>query len=227
MTETTKSPAELEIESFELLKFEVPSIDGQEQYDTAVSIRTELATFLKEAEASFKAIKDPVWQEHKKICQNETDICSPVRELMKKINGALVRFDQEQERQRRERQRLLDEERARLEERERINRAASAEAQGMDAETVDAVLDTPVSVPVVHAAPTYEKSKAVGFRDNFSGECFDLFALVKFVAKNRSYLNLLAPDQTAINKLAKALKEQLQIPGVRVENRKIAVTGRG
>jgi hypothetical protein len=223
--ENTKSAAELEIESFELLKFTVPEIDGQEQYDTAVDIRTELANFLKEAEASFKAIKDPVWQEHKKICKHETDVCEPVREKMRRINNALIAFDREQEQKRIELQRRMQEEANRQEAERRLAAAANAEAQGMDEETVSAVLEQD-NAPIVHAAPTYEKSKAVTYRDNYSATVTDLQLLVKYIAKNPTLINLIQINQPALNTYARSLKSQLNLPGVRVVNNRVVSTGR-
>lgn len=224
--ETTKSAAELEIESFELLKITVPEISGQEEYDTAVKARTDLANFLKAAEASFKAIKDPVWQEHKAICKQESDVCEPVRALMKRINAALLDFDRVQEQKRIEEQRRLQEEANRQEEERRLAAAANAEAQGMDAETVEAILEQDAA-PVVVAAPTYEKSKAITYRDNWTATVTDLKKLVQFIAKHPMYINLLEVNQGRLTAQARALKEHLNLPGVRVENKKSVASGRG
>lgn len=203
-------------------------IVDQESYNLAVEKRTLASNWLKNARTWFKGMKDPAHAAWKKICTNENTVCDPVEAQVKAINTALVRFDAEQEQKRRAEQLRLQEEARKQAEEERIAQAAEMESQGVDKETIDAVLDAPIQhiAPVV-AAPTYEKSKQVVYRDNWSGECVDLFELVKAVAKDKTKIGLLQVNQQALNKMAQALKETMVIPGCRAVNNKVVATGRG
>lgn len=203
-------------------------ITDQTSYDLAVEKRTAAKGWLKTAEEWFDGIQKPAYDAYKNILNQRKLVCEPTEAAIKKINSALLVFDQEQDRLRREEQRRLDEQARQKAEDERIQQAAQMESQGVDVETLNAVLDAPLEVvsrPV--AAPTYEKSGAVVYRDNWSGECFDLLALVKAVAKDKSKIGLLQINQSALNQMAKALKDSMAVPGCRAVNNKVVASGRG
>jgi hypothetical protein len=200
-------------------------IVDQTTYNVAVERRTIAAEWLKNSRAFFKSMKDPAYAAWKKICENENLVCEPVDKQIKRINAALINFDNAQAELRRQEQIRLQQIERERSERERLENAVIAEQQGMDEETVEAVLETPVAMAVV-APPTYERSSAVTYRDNWQGVCDDLFALVKAVAKDRSKLNLLQVNQSALNARAKSDKSLMNIPGVRAVNNRIVATGR-
>lgn len=224
----TSSLVDLEQEALMVSGGLAIEITDQISYNFAVEKRTEAANWLKDARAFFKGMKDPAYAAWKKICSNENLVCDSVESRLKTINGALVRFDQEQDRLRRAEQMRLEDEARKQAEEDRIAQAAQMESEGVDAETVNAVLDAPIQItePVL-AAPTYEKSSAVVYRDNWGGEVVDLWTLVKHVAKDKSHLNLLQINRPALTQLARALKDSMSIPGVRAVNNKIVATGRG
>jgi hypothetical protein len=229
VTNGSKSLVDIEHEALSIsAEMNAIVITDQATYDIAVDKRTAASTWLKNAREFFKGMKDPAYAAWKKICSNENLVCDPVDAQLKQINGALVKWDQEQERLRRiEQQRLADVARREAEE-QRLADAIELEKQGAPAEAVEAVISAPVEVfaPVV-AAPTYERSKQVVYRDNWGGQCDDLFKLVQAVAKDKSKLGLLQVNQTALNQMAKALKESFAIPGCRAVNNKVAASGRG
>lgn len=229
--DTTKTPSLVDLEQQAVsVRSEMSSITitDQKSYDLAVEARTAASNWLKNAREFFKGMKDPAYAAWKKICSNENAVCDPVDTTIKQINSELIRYDQEQERLRREEQAKLDREARERAEAERLQQAESMKANGADEETIDAILDAPVQITqIAVAAPTYEKSKAVMYRDNYSAEVTNLLALVKYVAKNPQFLNLLQANQTAINAQARALKESMAIPGVRVTNNRVVATGRG
>lgn len=203
-------------------------ITGQLSYDVAVEARTKSKNWLKSANDWFDSIQKPAYETYKGILDKRKQVCDPVDRQVAAINRALINFDAEQERIRRREQWEL-EERARKEaEAQKLADAVHLEETGADEETVEAVLSAPVQVtaPMV-AAPTYERSSAVVYKDNWGGEVTDLWALIKAVAKDKSKINLLQVNQPALNQLAKALKETMSIPGVRPVNNKVVATGRG
>lgn len=143
---------------------------------------------------------------------------------------------EEEERQRQERERLEAEERERVrQEQERLQReaeeraleeAAAAEAAG-DTELAERIVATPPVVETPAPRPVFTppalvrtppKVEGVSFRDNWSAEVHDLAALVKAAAADPQYLGYLVANQTALNGVARALKDNLRIPGVRSRN---------
>ena len=158
-------------------------IVDQPSYDIAIEKRTSAVSWLKDAEAFFDPAIADAHALHKKLLAQKKTVCEPTEAAIRSINAALLKWDQEQERIRREEQRRLDEEARIKAEEEQLALAEQMEAQGADSETVDSILQAPVVVTdVVAAAPTYEKSNQVVYRDNWGGEVTDLFALVKAVS---------------------------------------------
>jgi hypothetical protein len=204
------------------------AIADQSTYNLAVEKRTAAVTWLKGAETFFDPSIADAHALHKKLLAQKKTVCEPVEMTIRTINRELLRFDEEQARIRREEQRRLEDESRRKAEEERLAQAEQMQAEGADEEVIDAVLEAPVQVTeMVIARPTYEKSKEVIYRDNYSGECFDLLALVKAIAKDKSLIGLVQVNQTALNQMAKALKETMSIPGCRPVNNKVVATGRG
>lgn len=206
------------------------TITNQDTYNLAVEKRTEAANWLKNAKAFFKGMKDPAYAAWKKICSNENEVCDPVEKTISMINGELVRYDREQERLRQEHQRKLDEQARKEAEEQKLADAIHLENQGVSPETVNAILSepTPMQAPVM-AAPTYQKSNQVIYRDNWQGQCDDLSAVVKAAAKgNKTAMGLLQINQPALNQMARAMKETLAdaVPGCRAVNNRTIATGR-
>lgn len=103
------------------------------------------------------------------------------------------------ERQAREAERLRAEDAA---------RAAAEEARARAEEA--ALMPAPIAVS--------EKPKVAGLsgREKYKGEVTDMAAFVKAVAERPELLGLLKVDESALNKMAGALKTALNIPGVRI-----------
>lgn len=228
-TKTPTSDVDAEIQALELQQqLQAITITDQVSYDFAVAARTEGKSRLKTINEFYDSIQDPAYRAYKNILDKRKLVCEPVERGLSVVNAALLKFDQEQERLRREEQARLEAEARRQAEDERIRMAEQMKAEGANAETIDEVLDAPVIVTeIAVAAPTYEKSKAVVYRDNYSGECTDIMALIKYVAKNPQFRNLLQPNATAINAQARSLKDSMTIPGIKVTNNKVVASGRG
>jgi hypothetical protein len=156
------------------------AITDQASYDLAVEKRTAAKSWLKNAEEWFDGIQKPAYDAYKNILNQRKLVCEPTEAAIKKINSALVAFDQEQERfvgkssdgwmRRLGRKPKTNECSKRL----RWNR------NGVDVETVNAVLDAPIEVARGRSQLRLTKNQQqVVYRDNWSAECFDLLALSK------------------------------------------------
>jgi sirohydrochlorin ferrochelatase len=69
----------------------------------------------------------------------------------------------------------------------------------------------PVAVTLPPAVP---KVEGQSLRTYWRAEVRDFHALVKHVAQRVDHLNLLLPNERNLNDLAKALRDQLNVPGV-------------
>lgn len=204
------------------------TITSQDSYNAAVTARVEAKAWLKEAEAYFDALIKPAYVAYKNILEAKKKIIEPVEGTVKVINGALIAWDTEQERIRRVAQAKLEEEARQRAEEEWIAKAVELEAAGASAEAVEQLLEEPVVVTEIAVAePTYQKSGAVAYRNNYSAEVTDIKALIKWIAKNPTQANLVQPNQSVLNSLARSLKETMDIPGVRLVNNKVPVSVNG
>ncbi len=70
-----------------------------------------------------------------------------------------------------------------------------------------------MNAPVTVAAPS--KVSGISMRETWKAEVTDKEALVKFIATNPHLLNLVDVNNSAVNQMAKAMKGNLNIPGVR------------
>lgn len=189
---------------------------------------TEASDFLKtikmlrgQADAIFDPPIKAAHDSHRAAIDAKRKVETPLLEAEKLIKSALVRYDDAQERIRREEQRRReDEERRRLEE-DRINLAAHMEREGHtfgDAGLVqeaEELIAAPI-VPVVPAVPKATPAVAgQHFTVTWSAQVVNLIELVRFVAANPSHIGLLTANQPALNAQARSLKEHLALPGVR------------
>jgi len=89
---------------------------------------------------------------------------------------------------------------------------STAEAGAVEARSIQMTADlvTAAPVPVASAAP---KVSGLSTRKNWKARCVDKIALVRFVAANPTFLNLLDVNQSALNQMAKAQKDAMQIGG--------------
>lgn len=205
-------------------------IVDQATYDKAVEARKKAREFLKGADEFFDPSISDAHKLHKKLIDQKKSVVGPVNATIGLIDTELVRYDREQERLRQEEQTRLDEIARKAAEEQRLAAAVEMESQGVDPETVEAILDAePVAIAPVIAAPTYARSTSVSMATTWSGECADIKKVIAAAAKgNKTALSLLQINQPALNGLARSMKGMLAevVPGCRaVANQ--GVRGRG
>ncbi len=62
-------------------------------------------------------------------------------------------------------------------------------------------------------------------RKNYKAKVTDLMALVKAVAEGKAPLAYVLPNESVLDKMAKALKQQMSIPGVELIEESIKASG--
>jgi hypothetical protein len=134
-------------------------------------------------------------------------------------NSDLKRFEREQEELRQRLQREAEAKQRQEEEERRLAAATAAEAVGLSEQGVQTILTAPDTAPAPVAAPTFNRVKGLGHRENWCAEVTDFYALVKAVAKDKKLLPLLEANMPALNAQARSLKTAMQLPGVRAVNK--------
>lgn len=167
------------------------------------------------------------------------------QERKRRVEEAKLRAEAErraaEERARIESQRRADQERLRIEH-EKLKReyqvaldaGETAKAEKIDAraegvkevaeirnDTAEQQISMVAPVPVIAHTPEVPIVKGVSSRGVWKAEVTDKLALVKFVAANPQYLNLLEPAIKELGAIAKALKGNAIIDGVRIYEEKI------
>jgi hypothetical protein len=198
------------------------TITSADHYAAEAGRLKGIKAFQKKVAEFFDPLKRKASESHKALCDAERKALQPVAEDETAIKRALLAYDQEQERIRRIEEARLREVARQEEERRRLDEAAALEREAAatgDAELMEeaiALIAAPVEAPVVHLERSTPKVAGIVTREVWKGEVTDLLKLVKAAAENPQLLNLLIPNNTAVQQMAKALKGALNVPGIRV-----------
>lgn len=175
-------------------------------YELKADLRVGANLLIKQIEEHHAPIKEAAFRAHKVACEQERKMVDPLKAVVSAIDGELRAWDREQERRRQEREREAQLAAQRQAEEDRLAEAAEAERRG-DQATADALIASPVAAPPV-VLPT-ETTKVAGL----SKAKIWKFRITNAALLPREYL---IPDEVAIGKVVKALKDKAVIPGVQV-----------
>ena len=189
-------------------------IVAEEKIQGAKTLEDEIFAYLDPPRA--KAYED--YKYHK---QRLDDAIKPLQNARQIYKQKCIAWDQEQERIRQEAQRKA-EEAARLRAEEEALAAALAAEQEGDKETAEAIIAEPVQVaPVIVPKTAPAASRLSAGREVWSAEVVNLMDLCKAIVAGKASINLILPNQPALNKMASAMKSTLAIPGVRAVSKKV------
>lgn len=201
-------------------------ITDQQTYDKATTALLEASSWVKSATSWFADFVKPSYAAYQAALGKQKAVIDPVKTQIGIIKDAVLRYDREQETLRRQQQAEAEAaERKRVED-EKLADAQQLHDQGAPAEVIDEVLSEPVFTAPVYVPATYAKASGVSMRDNWKAEVTDIDAFIKACAKDKNLRGLLTINQPALNAMAKAQKERLDIAGVRAYNDKV-VAARG
>ena len=199
------------------------AIADRAQYESAAELLKAVKSISKQIDEMFDASIKAAHSTHKTLLAAKAAQQEPVNGAEREIKAKMAAWA-EAERLRAEAEaRRLAEEARKAEEARLLEEAAAAEMDGDD--NAGAILEEAASVaaPVMAVADT-TKVAGVSHRSIWQAEVVDLGALVKAAALRPDLVPLLLPDQTALNRMASALRGNLSIPGVRpVEKRVVSV----
>jgi NAD dependent epimerase/dehydratase family enzyme len=194
------------------------TVKDQESYDRAAESLKAIKELRAEIEDTFGPVVKRAYETHRAAVAARKKVEEPLEQAERILKGSIGIYSQEQERKRLEEQRRLQEEAEARAAAEREQEIEDAEAAGADAVEVRTIAERALNVAPVIAPPTVQQAAGIGQRDNWKAQVIDLKLLVAFVAKNPQFLNLVEPNQVAINTMARGLKSAMAIPGIKVWN---------
>lgn len=198
-------------------------IDGPEMRECAGEDLQRIKKLAKDLDEQRKAITRPLDAAKARIMdlfRRPTQFLEDAERILKR---ACLAYDAEQDRKRREAEaaaaRKADEERRRLE-----DLAAKERASG-NVEAAHAIVEAAqfvAPVPVAAAEPVRVAGEAK--REVWHAEVEDLVALAKAVAAGEAAPDCIAPNMPVLNGLARSLKSNLRVAGVKVVCERVLAT---
>lgn len=210
-------------------------ITSSETYTQSAELLLAIRALRNEVNQAFDPIIADAHKAHKTACDQKRRAETPLLEAETIIKRGLVAYTTEQDRKRRAEESRLREIQRQEEETRRLNEAAALETEANATgdlalkEQAEALIEAPIPVmPVETETKAPPKVDGISYRDVYRGDVVDLDALVLAAMADktgqlRGYLKI-EPNQSAIDAMARSLREKLAIPGVRLVVDKIPVT---
>lgn len=175
--------------------------------------------YLKRVDEVFQPIVQKAHAAWKEALGQKQKLETPALEAERALKATRAAWDEKQRALIREAEAQAAQERRRLEDEAKLQAALEAESRG-DQEGAARILEAPAPpVPIIvpmAVTPTLPKSEGSSFRTYYRAEVTDLRALIVAVAAGTASMTYLQPNMVALNGSARALKEELKVPGVRV-----------
>lgn len=157
---------------------------------------------------------------HKFLTNLRKMALAPYEEGRQAIEAEMNRYEAEEEAKRQARQKELDELARKQEEERRLNAAVAAEQAG-DKDGANAILEEDVAPMSLTVASNTAKVEGVSKRWNYKAKVDDVIALLKFVVENPAFANLITPNQSALDALAKAQKDAFKLAGCSLDKQPV------
>lgn len=190
-------------------------IDSPENENKGGDLLKMLKTIVKGAEDDRKKITGPINASLKLINAKYKEITNPVEAAIKELGKKMVAYKQEQQRIAQEKEQVEREKR----EAEALEKAAQLEAAGKDEAATELVeaAEAASEATQVDANKSTVRSDfgaTTTMTDKWSAEMVDIRILCKAVADGKIDANCVLPNMPVLNKIAKALKDDMDVPGV-------------
>ena len=193
-------------------------IVDQTTYDAAVELGRAIKDLRAEAEAHHRPVIQAALEAHRRALEAFRRIDEPLRAAEIEIKRRLSAWVAEQERLRQEAERRAREEAERAAAEALEAQLEQMEAAGAPVEVVEAVIRQAEAAPIAapRVAPQYERAQGIAARKAYRAQVVSMIEFIRWVAANPTHESLLTVNQSALNALARAQRENLRIPGVRV-----------
>ncbi|HEX5431516.1 MAG TPA: hypothetical protein VFW83_06095 [Bryobacteraceae bacterium] len=192
------------------------SVVDQGTYNRACDMLLGIKDLLKQADTVHDPSIAAAHAAHKAALKAKGDVAAPLQDAERILKCAIGSWEAEQRRIQEEAERKARVEAERLQAEALESQIEEAEAAGASENEVLAIIEQPRPVMQPVVVPVYERTKGVSTLTVYSAEVFDMKALCRAVAEGRASANLVTPNNTALNQMARAMKETFNIPGVRL-----------
>lgn len=165
----------------------------------------------------FKEPTKLAYQTHRSFVAASKKLTDPLDSARKALIGKVVAYEEiEAKRAQEEADRLAEEQRKRDEE-AAIAAAVEAESDG-DSELADEILEEQelAPEPVVIPAPRVSTVSGISSTTRYSAECVNMLELITHIVEHPEHIEAVRINQTYINQLARAQRNNLRLPGVKV-----------
>lgn len=197
--------------------------------DTSFTAACEFRATINKARAARFDKLDPIrkklYSAYKDYMALMDEVLDPFDQSIRTIDRPIADYNHkreqeaeaERERQRRAAQKVADD--AKL--------AAAMEAQATgDTARAEAILEKPTRV-VAPRVPEPPKVKGMAFKENWKiDSMINMRVLVKAIAEGNAQIELVMPNMPVLNQLAKALKDKLNIPGVKAISENVVASSK-
>ena len=173
-----------------------------------------LKAFYKRTEGFFAPMKKQARGVLNEINAREKEILAPLEEAERIVKSAMIAWDSEQERIRQAEEARLRKEAQRQANEARLAAAVEAEQAGNNG-IAAAILDTPMVVPEP-MLPPIQKAEGAAFIEYWKAEVTDMRLLIMAISQGKASTTLVEVNKVALGQMARAMKGELSIPGVRV-----------
>jgi hypothetical protein len=169
--------------------------------------------------------KQQAYEAHQAACRAEHDDLDPVIALEEKLKSIIGALELERRRQQEEAQRAdrRATEQAAAELQEELIEAA--EKSGVSSTEIASLCQMSMSVPVPAPVRVLERPKGFSTTDQFLVEVTDVKTLAQAVLDGKAPAEVIQANLKVLTGMAKALKGNLQLPGVSII-RKVSISGR-
>lgn len=173
-------------------------LNDQDAAEMAAQWRRQIDVQERKVADWFAPPKQAAFKAHAIICRQERNTLAPYREARRILNAKLATWQEQ-----------------------RSSEAGGGELQnfGVQSELDRTVIST---LPTVHSS----RVEGISFRENWRAEVVDKLAFVAAVAARPELINLIDPNLAALSHLARAQKNALEIPGVRIWRERTVVASR-
>jgi hypothetical protein len=203
-------------------------VSDDESMMMADNTKAAIKGLIKEVDSCFEPLAQAAFQSHRTITSKWKSVKAPLEEADKYLTGQVKTYLRKLEEEREAERKRLEDEARRQEEERRLEEAAALEAEAArlkaegkteeaEAITQEAaqVIDEPIYVPPV-VMPETPRMDQRTYGITYAAELVDKMDLIRFVAKNPGYEDLLNYVPGAGNRRAQSQKESMKIDGLKL-----------
>ena len=177
----------------------------------------EALTIIKQLQDKVDEVFDPVVsaanRAHREAIDAKKKVRDPLNIAELHLNNKIKPYRFEMERRQREKEKEIEAALKKQEEESIMAMALEAENAGAHDAAENIIGRTVVPMPVILGSPTPKTN--VSFTKRWSAHVYDLTALIRAVAEGKVHQTVIEPNMPELNKIAAALKGNMNIPGVR------------